>query len=175
MSFHHLVGLSIRLIAFAAIIFVLIFLFNKWLNYRERSWAFKLKQDNNKALAPLRISAYERIVIMLERISPQPLVMRLSPSSNSAGYLQMELIRAIREEYEHNVSLQVYVSQECWEQVLRAKEQSVELIKVAFTKVRPDSSPMELSRAILMLESEIGSSPVKNALIAVRMEMAKHF
>jgi len=145
------------------------------LNHRERAWVFRLKQDNNRALAPLRISAYERIVIMLERISPQPLVMRLSLGSNSAGYLQMELIKAIREEYEHNVSLQVYVSQECWEQVNLAREQTVELIKVAYTKVRPDSSPMELSRAILLLESEIGNSPVKNALVAVRLEMAKHF
>jgi len=78
MSYHHIIGLSLKLALFATVIAVAVYLFNKWLKYKERSWAFLLKQDNNKSLAPLRISAYERIVIMLERITPQSLIMRLS-------------------------------------------------------------------------------------------------
>lgn len=175
MTLHYLVDISVILLIITALITTTIVLFNKWLRFKERAWAFQLKQDNNKALAPLRISAYERVVIMLERIAPQALVMRLSTKAVTAGGLQMDLIKAIREEYDHNVSLQMYVSPECWERVRRAKDESAELIKVAYTKVRPESNALELSRAILALEAEVGNGSIKDALLGVRIEMTKYF
>ncbi len=175
MPLRYLTHVSLTLLVIGIILTVLVVLFNKWLHYKERSWAFELKRDNNKALASLRITAYERITIMLERLSPQALVMRLSPTATSAGHLQMELMRAIREEFEHNVSLQMYVSQECWQRVERAREEVSELIKVAYTKVRSDAPTMELSRAILFLENEVGNGSIKDALKGVRLEMAQYF
>ncbi|MFM9004957.1 MAG: hypothetical protein ACKOSR_05570, partial [Flavobacteriales bacterium] len=70
---------------------------------------FILKQDNNKARAPLRISAYERVIVMLERSTPQAMVMRLSSTASNAAYLHLDLSKALREEFEHNISLQMYV------------------------------------------------------------------
>ena len=153
----------------------LLFFFIKWLKHRERAWTFVMRQDNKKALAPLRISAYERIVVMLERISPQSLVMRHNINAVTASSLQMEIIKAIRAEFEHNVSLQMYVSSECWEKVRRAKDETSELIKVAFTKVRPESPAVELGREILQLEASVGNSAIQEALSGIRLEMAKYF
>ncbi len=150
-------------------------LFMKWLRYKERLMAFQLKQDNNKALAPLKITAYERLVVMLERISPQSVLMRQSNSSGNATMLQLELMRAIREEFEHNISLQMYVSMECWEKIKRAKEETTELIKIAFTKVRPEGPAMDLTKEILKLEATAGNSAIKDALLAIRIEMARYF
>lgn len=172
---HHTYHLIIRLVAIAAVLLVAILLFQQWLKHRERQWAFVLRQDNNKALAPLKISAYERLVIMLERISPQSLVMRHVAGTNSSGMLQLELVRAIREEFEHNVSLQMYVSQECWDKVRKAREETAELVRIAFTRVRPDSPAMDLAREIMELDNKVGNSSVKDALLAIRIEMAKHF
>jgi len=172
---HHFFKFIIMLVALAAIMIVIIILFNRWLKFKERGWAFIMRQDNNKALASLRITAYERITIMLERITPQSLVMRHNQSTINAAMLQMELIKSIREEFDHNVSLQIYVSKECWEKVRRAKEETTELIKVAFTRVRPESPAIELSREILKLEATVTNSAIREALLGVRIEMAKYF
>jgi len=101
--------------------------------------------------------------------------MRLSAKAVTAGGLQMDLIKAIREEYEHNVSLQMYVSPETWGRVGRAKDETIELIKVAYTKVRPESSAMDLCRVVLALEAEVGNGSIKDALNAIRAEMSKYF
>jgi hypothetical protein len=167
--------LTLEILAIGAIASVVIYLFNLWIKHRERSWVFVLKQDNNKALAPLRISAYERIIVMLERITPQSMVMRHSATASNAAYLHMDLMRALREEFDHNISLQMYVSDECWNKVKRAREETGELYKVAFTRVKADSSAAEFGREILHLEATVGNSAIREALMAVRMEMGKHF
>lgn len=175
MHYRHLFMIVFWLLTLSSILILVVYIVRKNFQFRERQWAFTLKQDNNKALAPLRVSAYERITIMLERITPQSLVMRHNIGASSAAMLQMELIRSIREEFDHNVSLQIYVSADCWEKVKRAKEETAELIKVAFTRVKPESTPMELSREILKLESAVGNSAIREAIHAVRVEMARHF
>ncbi len=172
---HHWIYFAVKLLCFCAIIILLVVLFRQWLRHRERQWAFILKQDNNKSLAPLKITAYERLVVMLERISPQSLVLRHSSHAASAGMLQLELIRSIREEFEHNVSLQMYVSIECWEKISKAKDETSELVKIAFTRVRPESTAMDLTREIINLDAKVGNSAVKDALLAIRIEMARYF
>jgi hypothetical protein len=165
----------LEILAAGALISVLIYLFNTWIKHRERSWMFALKQDNNKALAPLRISAYERIIVMLERITPQAMVMRVSANSSNAAFLHIDLTKALREEFEHNISLQMYVSDECWNKVKRAREETGELYKVAFTRVKADSSAAEYAREILHLEATVGNSAIREAIMAVRSEITKHF
>lgn len=150
-------------------------LLERYLKHREREWAFILKQDNNKALSSLRITAFERITIMLERIAPTALVMRQNVVGSTAALLQRELIKSIREEFDHNISLQIYVSSETWERVRRAKDETAELIKVAYTKVRPESTGLELSQEILMLEASVGNSAIREAIFALRAEMSKNY
>ena len=171
----HLVLLMLEILAVGVFISVLIYLFNVWIKHRERSWVFTLKQDNNKALAPLRISAYERIIVMLERNTPQAMVMRVSATSSNAAFLHIDLAKALREEFEHNISLQMYVSEECWNKVKRAKDETGELYKVAFTRVNANSSAAEYAREILHLEATVGNSAIREAIVAVRAEMGKHF
>jgi hypothetical protein len=167
--------LMLEVLALGALISIILYLFNTWIKHRERSWMFSLKQDNNKALAPLRISAYERIIVMLERTTPQTMVMRLSTTSSNAAYLHLDLTKELREEFEHNISLQMYVSEECWNKVKRAKEETGELYKVAFTRVNANSSASDYAREILHLEATVGNSAIREAIVAVRSEMARHF
>lgn len=167
--------LMLEVLAIGALVSIIIYLFNTWIKHRERAWVFILKQDNNKALAPLRISAYERIIVMLERITPQAMVMRISANSTHAAYLHMDLAKALREEFDHNISLQMYVSDECWAKVKRAREETAELYKIAFTRVKTDSSAAEYAREILHLEAAVGNSAIREAVVAVRAEMGKHF
>jgi hypothetical protein len=170
-----IVHLIVLLAAVAAALSVVFVLFQQWMKHKERSWAFQLKLENNKAMSPLRISAYERTIIMLERITPTSLVMRQNIGRSSAGALQLELIKSIREEFDLNVSLQMYMSEPAWEQVRRAKEETTELIKVAFSKVQPESSGVELCNIIFQLEALTHNTPIKQAIAAVRSEIYKHY
>ncbi|MBL7942531.1 MAG: hypothetical protein JNM00_07180 [Flavobacteriales bacterium] len=162
-------GIVLIILVAAAFMF-----FERWTRHKEREWMFLLKAENNKAMAPLRISAIERMVVMLERITPTSLVMRHN-SAASSGMLQLELVRAIREEFEHNVSLQMYVSSWCWDRIKRAKDDTTELVKVAFTRVAPESKAMELSREIFKLEAAVGNSSIKEAMAALRSELERNY
>jgi hypothetical protein len=135
-------------------------------------WQWMLKLDNNKAISNLRVSACERLIIMLERIHPDSLVLRQNIATSSAAMLQLELIKSIREEYEHNVSLQLYISDHAWQYVRFAKDEMLELIKIAYTKVRPESTGMDLSREIFKLSASLQNDPVKQAIQQVKKEIA---
>jgi len=145
------------------------------IRHKEREWAFQLKSDRNKAFAPLKISACERLIVMLERITPTPLVMRQRISGSTAALLQLELMKAIREEFEHNVSLQMYVSEECWSAVKHAKDETTELLKIAFTKVRPESQAIEFSNEIFKLEAATGNAAIREAIKAIRADLENYF
>jgi len=168
-------SLIILLLTAVLLIFSIKILLDRWIGHKEREWAFLLKVDNNKAIAPLKISACERLVVMLERISPTPLVLRQRVSGSTAAMLQLELIKAIREEFEHNVSLQLYVSTECWDRVKHAKDETTELVKIAFTRVKPESMGMELGNEIFKLEAATGNSAIKDAIAAVKADMGRYF
>jgi len=101
--------------------------------------------------------------------------MRQNLMGKSAGAVQLELIKAIREEFELNVSLQMYMSEAAWSRVVRAKDETTELVKIAFSRVTPESSAIDLSREIFQLEAMTGNALIKEAIIAIRTEIARHY
>jgi len=142
---------------------------------RERERVFQLKIERNKSFAPLKISACERLIVMLERITPTPLVMRQRVSGSTAAMLQLDVVKAIREEFEHNVSLQMYISEAAWEKVRKAKDETTELIKIAFTRIRPESPAMELGNEIFKLEAATQNKAIREAIAAVRADIESYF
>ncbi|MFZ4785392.1 MAG: hypothetical protein ACOYLH_07925 [Flavobacteriales bacterium] len=163
--------LALSLSAFILVIVLVYRMFNTWMHHKERAWVFELKADNNKAMSAVRIPAFERIVIMLERISPSSLVMRQNVSHMTASMLQLELMRSVREEYEHNVSLQIYVSDETWDLVQAAKDEVLEIIKESATRVSPQATSIDLSREIFKLEASTENIKIKRAITAVKSEL----
>ena len=129
-----------------------------------------MKIELMKQSLPLQLKAYERLTIMLERITPSNLVMRINKGNMNGGQLQLELLKAIREEFEHNISMQVYVSDGAWEMTRVAKEETLQLIKIAATKVGPEGSSMHFSKEIFDLENKTGNSAIKQAINALRKE-----
>lgn len=112
----------------------------------------------------LRIQAYERLVLFLERIAPDALIMRLHQSGMSADGLKNDLTKAIREEFEHNLTQQVFVSEQVWAQVVHAREETIQLINIAHKKMQPNSSGLEMSKLIFSILSEVGKKPNETAL-----------
>lgn len=123
-----------------------------------------------RVILPLRLQALERFVLFLERIHPSNLVMRLNNPDLTAAQLQTLLVRTIREEFEYNLSQQLYLSQQTWELIKNAKEEMVALINQATAKSGDESMAGVLVKNIFEMVIEKGKLPSELALDEVRKE-----
>ncbi len=94
---------------------------HKFYRNEENKRKFELLRENQKQSLPLRLQAYERMVLFLERINPINIVMRIEPNDMNAPSYATLLIHNINTEYEHNLSQQIYLTNESWEAILKAK------------------------------------------------------
>jgi hypothetical protein len=131
--------------------------------------------DDQKVILPLRLQAYERFVLFLERIHPSNLLLRLSNPELTSVQLQSLLVRTIREEFEYNLSQQLYISAQSWEMIKNAKEEMVALINKASMKAGEQSRAGDLVKAILELMVEKGKLPSELALGEIKKELQKLF
>ena len=92
---------------------------------------FLLHKELQVNSLPLRLQAYERMVLFLERISPTKLLIRVSPTSSDEDNYESLLVATIEQEFEHNLSQQIYVSEECWNIIAAAKNATIQLIRKA--------------------------------------------
>ena len=83
------------------------------------------KEIQNKVL-PLRLQAYERLALLLERIDPNKLLIRVKPYSDDKDKYESLLIKNIEQEFEHNVSQQIYITPECWNLINAAKNATIQ-------------------------------------------------
>jgi hypothetical protein len=161
---------KIILPAFAVLLLALFF-FDRMTDQKKTKYKTLQDVEKEKVILPLRIKAYERLIVMMERFRPQGLVMRSNTGQMTAGQLQLEIMRNVREEFEHNISLQMYVSERVWKAVGIAKENTLEMVKVASTKVQPNSTAMLLSQEIFVLEEKVGNPAIDIALKALNLEI----
>ena len=124
-----------------------------------------------RQVLPLKLKAYERLIIFLERIKPGSMVMRLNNPQLNSSQLQLECLKGIREEFEHNLSMQMYVSEKVWLHVKAAKEETLELIKIAGSKVAPGAGSLDLAKAILELENETKNTHLDLAINMLKAEI----
>lgn len=150
------------------------YLVKNFLDHESRKKALDLKLANQAVLTPIRLQAYERVVLFLERINPSGMVMRVNKNT-SAGIFQAELLKTIRSEFEHNLSQQIYMSGKSWEAVIRAKEETIKIINVAASKVSADSTGMELAQTIIAVSSQLTEMPTKAAIDSIKKEIGKEF
>jgi hypothetical protein len=141
---------------------------------------FKKKQSEFKQLSgnitlPIRLQSYERLVLFLERISPSSLLIRVYNTNLSASQFQMTLIKTIREEFEHNLSQQVYVSSQAWELVKNAKEEMLKLINTSMGELNDNAASSDLSKKIFEKSVLTNKLPVTMAIEHLKNEIRQLF
>ncbi len=141
----------------------------------DRKHLVKIKNANAGLITPIRLQAYERIILLLERITPDSLVMRLRRSGVGVGEMQGLLLQSIRDEYDHNMSQQLYVSDEAWEMVKKAKEEVIQLINNTGATMKTDDAGIDLCRRILENAAGIENYPTLAAIKALKAEIRKLF
>jgi hypothetical protein len=134
-----------------------------------------VENQQQQIILPLRLQAYERIILFLERIAPNNLIMRINKPEMSSVQLQSALVKVIREEFEYNLSQQIYISPKSWELVKNAKEETIRLINVASGQIQETASSGELVKAILDLSLAKDKLPVNVAIDEIKTEVQKIF
>ena len=145
--------------------------------FRDNEKRRKLKnvRKNQKLITPLRLQAYERLVMLLERISPESLLMRASYPAKTCEQLRSELLQNIRAEFEHNLSQQLYVSEEAWNSVRNAKNYTVTLINNAAIDMNGKAPAIELSRKILDMTLNLEQQISEKAITEIKREIQQLF
>ncbi|HOU30875.1 MAG TPA: hypothetical protein PL101_09560 [Bacteroidales bacterium] len=137
----------------------------------------KRKQEiilqSNRTITPIRLQAYERLVLFLERISLESLIIRVHSPGMTAAQLQANLLTTIRSEFEHNLSQQIYVSPQAWEVVKNARSNIVKLINTEFEKLPENATGIDFSRRLLEKVMELEKEPTKAAVEFVKSEAAR--
>jgi hypothetical protein len=185
-------GIIIELIPTLLICFTAIYLFHEYLRFlKERKASAKILEKqvpasasapvvapaptsrNSDTLMQLKLQAAERFVLYLERISPDRLVMRLHQNGMSARMLQADMLRAIREEFDHNLSQQIYVSEGAWELIKNAKEEIMGFISATGDALKSSATGIDLSRKLFETASKVENMPHDVALKFLRAEVRK--
>ncbi|NEN22458.1 hypothetical protein G3O08_02945 [Cryomorpha ignava] len=180
-----ILSIILALAPYLIIGFVLIYLFHEAMRFiktrDEQMIKLRLATNQNtvssgqsESVIKLELQAAERFALYLERISPDRLVMRLHQTGMSAKMLQSEMLRAIREEFDHNLSQQIYISENAWELIKNAKEEMVKFISVCGDNMGDKNSGLDLSRKIFEAASRVEKLPSEIALQYLRKETRRY-
>ena len=166
----------LKIVLPSALVFLTAFYsIKKFLENEEKKQLLQLRNDGQKMITPIRLQAYERLTMYLERIAPNTLVNRVYKNGMTSRMLQVEMLNTIRNEFNHNLSQQVYLSDKSWNLVKNAKEEMIKLINLASTKVKDDASGIELSKVILQVSMKINKLPTDVAVEYLKKEIRQLF
>jgi len=146
-----------------------------YLKNEEKRRKFEITMNNKDSILPLRLQAYERLILFLERISPDSLIMRVNRNDLNALQLQNELLNSVRSEFEHNLAQQTYISSPAWEMVKAAKNNVMKLINESAADFKADAKGINLSKRILENAMELSNSPVYAAIEFLKKEVKELF
>ncbi len=169
--------LQIALIIFPAggVLLTTIFFLRKETEKEIRSMQIELKKQRQEYFLPSRVEAYQRAILFMERIHPNSLVMRLHNPGLPAKALQAEFLKAIREEYDHNVAQQLYMTPQGWKMVKNAKEETIRILNLAGSQMKESSMGLELSGKIFEIVAEVGTLPTDITVDYLKKEFQEMF
>ncbi|HMQ05724.1 MAG TPA: hypothetical protein PKC30_00415 [Saprospiraceae bacterium] len=144
------------------------FLFKKYLENQWQLDHVRYRREEGKNLIPVRLQAYERLTLYFERIKPEALLMRLIQPEMTGKSLQNAMMIAIQKEFEHNLTQQIYISENLWKIASLAKDETLKIIGKIDTS--EDIPAHVFGNEIIALFQKIQLSPIDQALKAIRKE-----
>ena len=149
------------------------------LNYFTKKELAKTKLElligNQKLITPIRLQAYERLNLFLERINPEALLQRLNGPNQKSGQIKIILIKTVRQEFSHNLSQQVYISSNAWQAVKNAKEQVIRTINITSSEVNPEANSYIFLKTFLENYNNMDTQPIETASEILKNEVRLYF
>lgn len=135
----------------------------------------ELKKQRQEFFLPNRVEAYQRAILLMERIHPNSLIMRTINQGLPSSVYQTELLKAIREEYDHNVAQQLFITPELWEMVKNSKEETIKIVNIAGKQMQATSMSTDLAAKIFELVAEVGELPSEITVKALKEDLQRLF
>jgi len=162
--------------ALLIILTVAVLIFGFWLiqysgfrnEEKKRQW--ELKRESQKTISPIRLRAYERLALLLERTKPEHMLMGLDLTSMTVPQVQQYLLQTIRAEFDHNQSQQVYVSEEVWDMIINARDQMAAFVIAITAQLPKDATAQAYAAALLTAYANNGLTPTDKALEYLKNE-----
>ena len=152
------------------------FLLTRYMQKDATAKAIEMKLKRDKEIVMLRLQAYERLALFLERISPANVISRVRTPDMIATELQYSMVKNIREEYEHNLSQQIYISSTAWNLIVASKDEIIKTINLIGQQLPPDASSGQLINAIFTGIARANASlPTEHALEILKSECRELF
>ena len=174
---HYLITTLAVLATLALAGWIFYLLVKRYFDNQQKQQLLQMKLDERretlKVVTPIRLQAYERLALFLERISPNSLVLRCYQPGMDLKLLQGVMTKNIRDEWEHNLSQQVHVSEELWTHVREAKDEMVNLVNSAAVGLADTTDPTRLAASIFA--SAADRMPTNDALSALHTELKELF
>lgn len=145
------------------------YLFNSYFKDQQNTRRWLLQKESQKDALPLRLQAFERMVLFLERINPTKLLIRLTPFSSNKNDYENYIIAQIEQEFEHNLTQQIYMSDECWTIIITAKNATIQMIRKANMSERVDSA--DKLREVILSDLMDKQTPSSAALAYLKNEV----
>jgi hypothetical protein len=135
----------------------------------------ELRQQSQNIISPVKLQAYERLVLFLERISPQQLILSDTQPNISATSLKHTMTSHIQQEFNYNLSQQVYISNQAWNVIRVVKEQVIALVNNCASTLPENATATDLSRAIIEKLMANGEQPTEKAINFLKAEVGLYF
>lgn len=147
--------------------------FKKHTDNLEGRRRFLLHKEAQSKTLPLRIQAYERLTLLLERIDPNSLLIRIKPKGNDLYKYEHELISSIEDEFVHNLSQQIYVSLEMWNVTRTTKNTTIQIIRQTTMNQKIQSADKLREAVLNHFMGEV--TPSQKALAFLKKEIQQLF
>ncbi|WP_062055232.1 hypothetical protein [Aquimarina longa] len=168
-----IIPLVISLVPAMLITMLAIYFFKLHTTNEEKRRRYLLHKENQKQSLPLKLQAYERLVLFLERIYPGKLLTRMTPNGNDKKDYESLLIQTIEQEFEHNLTQQIYISDECWNTIKASKNATITLIRKVTLQKEVDTA--DKMREVILTELIEKGAPSDAALAFIKEEISDVF
>ncbi len=132
---------------------------------------FELKKQSQKIISSVRLQAYERFTLYLERMEPSRMLLRLDVGALTCQQLQQQLLEIIRSEFDHNLSQQIYISDEAWSGIVVAKEEMLRFVNTCAQQFAATDDAMMMAKLLISSYSMNGETPTQRALSKLKEEV----
>ncbi|MDR3651692.1 MAG: hypothetical protein P4L34_01820 [Paludibacter sp.] len=149
-------------------------LIDKMLRNEDKRRNFELKKNSNTTITPIRLRAYERLILVLERTTPSTLIVNIASPGMTNLDLHTQLLTNIRQEFSHNISQQIYVSDECWNHIRATQESLLRLVNTCAAQCNPTSSASELAERIIQVYGASEQPPTELAIDKLKKEVRNY-
>jgi len=162
-------------IAGMGVVWIAFYLIKPYLDKSERIQLLEFKKSISNQTLPLRLQAYERIVLFMERINPENMLIRLNEPGYSAADLNSIIITEVRNEYQHNITQQIYVSSRAWGVAKRVKDDTLNIVSAAFKSLPEGATSLDLGKTILVQLSQMEDNPYEIGAELIRKDLEQLF